>query len=315
MGNRLPEVHSAEEFEQLRADERAWLPAVEYLARRHGITGRCRLFSTGSAVVCQAGDRHVIKLHEPWHRDLCDTEAQYLSWMEGRLPVASPAVVAVGDLEGWGYIVMSRLPGLPLSEARADMAPADLVQVAIEAGRLAACLQALAEPPPSLCAPPWRQFIAGQRRACLDRHRAQGLPAHLLDTLEAQLGDDTFDLAEPVFLHTELTDTNLMVAQTGQESGRAWQLSGVFDFEPSMLGHPLYDLPSLTIFVCRGQPEPAKAALLAYGVERCDTSLARKLLALTLLHRYSHIGFFLRIAGVPSYPDDWTQVRRALIGF
>ena len=31
-----------------------------------------------------------------------------------------------------------------------------------------------------------------------------------------------------------------------------WRLSGVFDFEPAMLGHPLYELPAITIFVARG---------------------------------------------------------------
>jgi hygromycin-B 7''-O-kinase len=158
---------------------------------------------------------------------------------------------------------------------------------------------------------PWNDFIAEQRAGCTSRHRANELPEHLLATLEEQLGDVCLTTDEPVFLHTELTDTNLMVA----EKVGHWQLSGVFDFEPSMLGNPLYDLPAITMFVARGDPQMCRAALAAFGAHQLDDALRGQLLACVLLHRYSHLGFFLRQVGVHGYPQDWNQVANALLGF
>ncbi len=42
-----------------------------------------------------------------------------------------------------------------------------------------------------------------------------------------------------------------------EEQSAGWRLSGVFDFEPSMVGHHLYDLPAITMFVARGEPSLA----------------------------------------------------------
>ncbi len=145
----------------------------------------------------------------------------------------------------------------------------------------------------------------------MQRHRANGLPAALVDTLEEQLAGVDLSTDAPVLLHTELTDTNLMVAR----SDEGWRLSGVFDFEPSMLGHPLYDLPAITMFVAHGDPAACRAALTVFGAGGLDDDLRRRLLACTLLHRYSNLAFFLRQVGVDGYPPDWPGIAEALLGF
>jgi hygromycin-B 7''-O-kinase len=46
----------------------------------------------------------------PDHR----VEAELLAALAGQLPVPTPHVHAAGEHDGWGYVLMSRLPGVPL---------------------------------------------------------------------------------------------------------------------------------------------------------------------------------------------------------
>ncbi len=280
------------------------------IARRHGLPERVRLFPTGSAIVFAAGDGHVVKLHEPWHRDLYENEVACLALVRDRLSVPSSEVVATGELEGWAYLIMTRLPGEPLSEVRDRVSHPELVAITEQTAALARSLHAVAVPA-TFRRESWNDFSRRQRARCGQHHRERGLPAPLVDSLDAQFEGIDLETDAPVFLHTELTDTNLMVSRA---DGR-WQLSGVFDFEPSMLGHPLYDLPAIAIFVARGDPVASRAGMAAFGVEGSGELLRRQLMACTLLHRYSHLAFFLGQVGVRDYPPEWGAVARALFGF
>ena len=311
MAGLVPSIADAGEFERSRRDHALWVPAVRAIAERHGLRGDLHPFSTGSVIVFGIGDDHVVKMHEPWHREHRDIEAQALSGLVGGLPVASPELHACGELEGWCYVVMQRLPGVPLSEARPKIPRRDLLGIAGAAGALASALAAVPRFRPFTPFSTWRDFITARRRDCVAVHRDNGLPTSLLATIEDQITGVALDIDDPVFLHTELTDTNLMVARV---DGR-WRLSGVFDFEPSMLGHPLYELPAVTIFVARGDPELCRAAVEGYGITAFDARLRRELLALTLLHRYSHIGFFLELVGVEDCPGSWPRIAELLLGF
>ena len=41
-------------------------------------------------------------------------EAEVLAAVQGKLPTPTPLVHAAGEHDGWGYVLMSRLPGVPL---------------------------------------------------------------------------------------------------------------------------------------------------------------------------------------------------------
>ncbi len=238
----LPIV-TVDDFDSKRNDAQLWMPVLRAIAQRHGLEGRITLFPTGSAVVGSVGDRWVIKLHEPWHRDLYLTEKVLLEHLDGRLPVATPELIAFGDIEGWAYLVMRRLPGEPLNEVRKGLDLADLSRVAHDLGELVAETQALSVEGVEWPCKPWDEFIKSQRVQCVARHRAQGVPETLLATLPEALDGADVSTSRPVLLHTEWTDANVLVHR---ESGR-WMLSGAFDFEPSMKGHRLYDLPGQVI--------------------------------------------------------------------
>jgi hygromycin-B 7''-O-kinase len=307
----VPPFENSDDLWRLRTDASAWKPALDAILGRHELHGSPELLSTGSRLVATIGDRFVLKLYGHWEGDHAAVEAQCLEWLEGRLPIRSPELVASGELEGCPYLIQRRLAGVPLREARAGMPPRDLFLVAETVGRLARALHALPVPVSFDRFPDWNGFLASLRQRCTAWHRARELPAALLEAMDDQLSGVSLETESPVFLHTELTDTNLMVEQAPD----GWRLSGVLDFEPATLGHPLYDLAAIPIFVAHGDLALCRAALGAYGLTVLDESLRRHLLAALILHRYSHIGFFLDQVGIDQYPEDWNGVARHLFGF
>jgi hygromycin-B 7''-O-kinase len=77
--------------------------------------------------------------------------------------------------------------------------------------------------------------------------------------------------------------------------GTGWSLSGVVDFEPAMVGAPEYELASVGVFLTCGSGPALRTLLLAYGYGEGELGLPlqRRLLAYTLLHRYSNLRWYL----------------------
>ena len=74
-----------------------------------------------------------------------------LSAVDGALPVAAPRVCATGEWDGWGYLLMSRLSGVPLDVAWPDVPQQDRATLAGQVGELLAALHRV--PPPAI--PGW----------------------------------------------------------------------------------------------------------------------------------------------------------------
>jgi hygromycin-B 7''-O-kinase len=81
----------------------------------------------------------------------------------------------------------------------------------------------------------------------------------------------------------------------------AGRLSGLFDFEPAMVGAPEYDFSSLGLFVSCGDARFLRRTLLAYGYapHALDEALSCRLMAYTLLHRYSNLRWYLERLPAP----------------
>lgn len=304
----FPAITTEEEFEALRKTPEPWLPAIRAICAAHGLSGELRLFDQGSCVLFAVGSRWVIKLFEPWTIEHYHTERAVMAHLEGALPVPTPVLVAADLLDGWGAIVMTRLEGRAMNIAWADIPPPDRLRLNREVGALAAALHALPTTGLESLRPAWAAFIDSQRAACVERHRGHGLAPPLLSEIESLIQDVEPPPASSTLLHTELTGHNLLVARRGA----SWTLTGLIDFEPGMLGAPEYDLVGMSIFVGRGQPRLLRAALSAYGVadDRIDANLQRTLMALTLLHRYSRLGFFWGQVSRDPMPSSLTDLAR-----
>ncbi len=138
----------------------------------------------------------------------------------------------------------------------------------------------------------WSDFIDAQRKTAVDRQRARGLAERWVELIPAFLDAEVPGLVgSSSLLHTELMREHLLMSR----GPRGWELSGLFDFEPAMVGAPEYDLASLGVFVSCGDGAFLRRTLLAYGypAPRLDEALQRRVLAYALLHRYSNFRWYL----------------------
>lgn len=306
----LPRVDDAQAEEAICADEELLHPVVRALLRRLGVDpdGLAR-FPAGSLPVYAAGDL-VIKLFPPSARADCAIEAGVLTAVQGQLPVATPRVRDVGERNGWGYLLMSRLEGQPLDQVWSRSTDADRDRLAGQVGEAIRALHAL--PAPLLLPGDWPAFVAAQRAACVPYQLGLGLAPEWLDQIPEFLARVTLPSPPPVLLHTEVMRQHLFV---GQDAGR-WRLTGLLDFEPATCGAPEYEFVAVGCFVSEGDARFLRRTLTAYGYhpDDLDRDLRRRLLAWGLLHRYSNLAAWLRRLPPPERPtldavaDRWFAV-------
>ncbi|MET9265716.1 aminoglycoside 3'-phosphotransferase/choline kinase family protein [Amycolatopsis sp. NPDC004079] len=295
----FPPAATAAESGQLTRE--GLLPAVRDLLRSLGEPGEPVPFDDGSLPVYAVGDQLVLKLYPPVYLDELTTERTMLEVLHGKLPIPTPGVVHAGTRDGWGYVVMERLPGRTLKQVWPELSTADKLALAPKIGEALSTLHSVRDPALSALAPrDWTAFLAGQREKLVDHHRKTTLDEHWL----AQLPEfvDAVDLGTPetVPLHTEVMRDHLLVTREGDD----WRLSGLFDFEPAMRGAAEYEFGAVGLFVSGGDPAFLRSLLLAYGYHPADLGpdFSRRCLAYTLLHVYSDFRWYLDVLPAPEKP-------------
>jgi hygromycin-B 7''-O-kinase len=276
------------------------------VAERHGLPAApLRRERLGTNVVFAAGGKHLVKLFPPLWAAEQGVERAALGHVAGRLSVATPEVLAEGALEGWTYLVLTRVPGTPLEAVWERLPPEARARAARRAGEIVAEHHALALPGAGVPAPPWPAFVAERaeqaraRLAASPRTRAwaEALPAFLAPILPS-LGS-----APRVFVNGDVTEEHLLVAPDG--SG---EVIGLVDLADAMVGAREYDLVSFAVFL--GPHAPLLREFLGGArvpaAER-GPALALRLAAWALLHRYANgdaleaaAGDGVTLAGLPA---------------
>lgn len=294
----LPGAGTQARFAGVRRDEARLRPGVLALCARLGLgRAQVRRFTSGSVPVYAVGDHLVLKLFPPIGREHWVVEDRVLRRLDGGLPVPTPRVKESGQFDGWGYILMTRLGGEPLTEVWARTGERDRDRLAAQLGTALAALHEVKLP--DLGPPDWRRFLADQRAGCVARQRERGLGERWRAQIPEFLESVPLPDSSPVLLHTEVMREHLLV---GAGPGGEWSLSGLFDFEPAMMGAREYEFASSGLFVSRGDGRFLRRLLTAYGYpdDRLDERLSRRLLAYTLLHRYSDLPWYMEELPVPS---------------
>ena len=293
----LPAVRTDEEWQAVVFDEKTVRPAAEDLAARLGLAGAAlRRYPGGSRPVYAVGDRHVLKLYPTVSAPDSVTEARVLDYLSGRLPVATPELVARGEYEnGWRYVLMSQLPGIELAAAWPAIPRPHQDRVVGEAGEMLAALHGLDPGPLHAILGPadWAGFLAGQRATAAERQRAVELPDLWLSQIEGFLESvPLMPGRERVLLHTEVIREHLLVTPG------PWTLNGLLDFETAMTGDRAYEFAAAGLFISRGDPRLLGRILAAYG----RSFDPRELLAYTLLHVHSNLPECLSALPAPPEP-------------
>lgn len=293
----LPPVASPEALKAIVRDDAALRDGVVAICEAHGLGGETvERLPGGSVPVYGVGANRVLKLFPPGEEAFTQTEWRALTAVRGRLPMPTPEPVATGASGDWTYVLMSRLHGRLLVDAWPELDAGDRDRLATELGHCLAALHAIDDV--DLGAETgWGEFLRAQRESAVDRQRARRLDERWVGQIPAFLAATPTSYPRPALLHTELMREHLLVTR----EPHGWALSGLFDFEPAMVGAPEYDLASFGVFVSCGDGRFLRRALLAYGVEP-NEALQRRVLAYAILHRYSNLRWYME--RVPPRPGD-----------
>lgn len=289
-----PDTSTEALWDAVRKDESALSSGVSAVCRALAVDDPAERFSSGSLPVYALGETRVLKIYPPLYVEECEREATVLETIDGELSVPTPRAIAHGTLDGWGYLLMSRLGGSLLSTIWPDEA-SEQARVVEAVGAALRELHALV---PIRSSTLWRDgpsFIAQQASRCAERQRAKGLEERWVSQIDpflASFSEQPLPDGRARLLHTEVMREHLLAERT--PSGEL-VLTGLFDFEPAMMGHPEYELSSVGLFLTRGDRSLLRRLLLSYGYRErdLDAAFSQRILGYALLHRYSKMTWYM----------------------
>lgn len=289
-----------------------WEPALAHVAARHGVGQVPWTRATLGRNVVFLNSTTVIKFGPPFWTGNMPREAAALRFVEGRLPVATPPVVAEGTLEGWEYLIQERLPGTNLWELWGRLSSTERAGLAEQHGRLMAALHALPiDGVMTTLQFDWAGMLAEQRTACAAEMRTSGVDAALVEQVERYLADADPLLAhdtEHVLLQGDLTHLNFLVEQ---HAGR-WQIVGLIDWGDVKIGPRSHEFISPGMHMYRGDRAALQQWYAGYGLSAEERTEARERLVMARAMLYYADGFAGYINRVPAAGScgDWDCLAR-----
>lgn len=283
-----PAPTRAEILAYLRAPD-GWGPAMRAIAARHGLpTAELTPLPLGSNVVFAAGPT-VVKLAPPaWAREV-EAERLVLGAVDGRLAVPTPALVASGDLDGWPYVVIRRMPGRQAGEVWTRVPAAEQASLLEGLGAALAGLHRLDVPGLAALAPTFGEVLAVDAAARRARHVGYGLSPAWIEEIEARVAPLLPALAAlpRVTMHADLTWDNVLLV----EEGGRWRVSALLDFADAIVAPAIYDLAAPAFHWTTGRPDLWRAFLDGLGALAwpAGASRATSVLAACWVHRFVNL--------------------------
>lgn len=296
---KLPSTISAVAFEFLFNDG-VWRQAAAEICARHQIPYTVlRRSPQGENIIFFVDDCLVIKifgtLRENYRR-----EAAGLDLAHGKLSIETPQIMHTGEIEGWSYLVMTQLAGLPMRDVWTQIEARNQIEIVSRLGAEMRELHAAHAAPLSETAldRDWHDFIERQARESVARQRACDANSQWLASLPAYIAERIELLPasyHPALLHGDIHPGNVLLAE---RNGR-WQVTGLFDFADSLIGFHEYEFVAPGVLMVQGKREMQRAMLLAYGYgeTELDLNLRARLMLLTVLYECSDLRkYALRLA-------------------
>lgn len=289
----LPPVPDVATWRILRRDAATQRPAFEAIAGRHGLAANELSHLDKGTHFVWATRRSVIKLFVPLWAEDASLETRMLEMVAGTtLPV--PQLEALGELDGWPYVVMSRVPGEHIGVAWRALDDGGRSRLAAHLGESMAALASLPRQVLQTRAITQDALITERLERILVDQRERGGG----EALELELRTFVAELprlvpAGEVVLHADLTDDNVLVSGD--------RVTGIIDFADAFVGPWTYELAAPACFVTRGSAAHRNSMFRGRGVEPTQELIATTR-AWAILHRYSHVARMMREAGVATLP-------------
>ncbi|GAK53585.1 predicted protein [Candidatus Moduliflexus flocculans] len=304
------------DLEYLQQHPELCLTFARGICRRHWLPDNCVRMPDGSQPVFATASRQMIKIFSPQDREDAQNEALFLERLYRHLPVTTPRLDAFDEWEGYPYIVMEQLEGTPLNRLWVTLADKEKREIVCQLGEAACALHSLPVAWFDDAPFQWDVFIEHQRAALLENHQRFGLAPKWLAQLSDYMNAYPLDLQDPkqmAPLHTEFMLEHLFVKQEGTR----WKVSGLIDFEPSMVGQREYDFCAVGIFITQGNSGLFREFLLSYGYADSDLTddLRRRIMMWLLLHRYCNLSWFLTLIPGEFNVTKLEELERYWFGF
>lgn len=311
----LPSISTLDEYRPIYRDEAVWLPAMRAICLRHSLDPASLSFAPpGSNVVFWAGQDLVIKLFAPtWHADAAK-EARWLDALTGQTGLNTPGVFARGNIEGWPYLILTRVQGKPLDEIWDDLSFKGQLRIAASLGACLAALHSVAVPVLEESRAEWEAYRQSQLEGCPAAQAHLGLDQAWVEQVARWITLlPPFSPRQPdlVLVNGDLNPEHLLCEQ--DDAG--WRVTGFIDFADSIAAHPFYDLVRPG-FILKASPLQRRAMLQAYGFSSADLTpaLTRELFAYVLIHRFASIPETLTELG-DAAPNNLAELIELLWGF
>jgi hygromycin-B 7''-O-kinase len=295
-------------FDELRKDDTFCRNINAEVCHRNGLDTGGKRIRDGSRILHETPGNLIVKIFARDEKVFCDNERLFLERLCGRTTFSVPEVVFHGTQKGYPYIIMTKLTGMPFKTVWNDL---DMNEKLSITGNLGHVLKELHTVPVSLAEgsrPVWEEFIESQKKNLESNHRSFGLPEKRIAEIARiiQDGSEIEKYNSPVVCHTEIMPEHLFL----ERDRGSWRVSGMIDFEPSMLAVPEYEFCAVGIFITCGSRELFTEFLHSYEYNSsdCVDSVTRML----LLHRYSYMEWFistlpsdLQNKGIMSMGEYW----------
>ncbi len=284
---KFPIIKNKEEFDEYFQSS-IWLDAAKQICRQHQISfTQLKRPENGEHVVFLIDNSFVIKIYRPF-RGCFEREKKALEFVSGRTNFKIPEIVQIGEIEGFDYILMTKLSGVAMTRAVWLTLPRNEQLTFVS--ELAVGLKAVHSLDAESFDCDWSDFLEERANTFVERQVAHGVNPQIIESLPEFLKTNLKLLPKnysTVFLHGDVHFGNLRL----QKSNGNWQISGLFDFADSRCGLHEYDFLAVGILMIQGQAEIQREFFKSYGYteNQLDESFRRRMMLLTMLYETSDL--------------------------
>ena len=241
----------------------------------------------GSRILYKIGEEKIVKIFSCDELSFCENEAEYLTMLNGRLNVTTPELITNGVYNNYPFLITQKMEGSLLRSVWNELPYWDKKQILAQIAHMLKKLHSLPCNLTRLSRSNWNSFISAQAEQLTQNHKEFGLgtawTTRITNFIENSEAIEY--LADPVICHTEIMQEHLFV----KKHNGSFRITGLIDFEPSMIAIPEYDFCSVGLFICAGEKGLFKHFLESYGYSGDSKGIMRML----LLHRYSNMKWFM----------------------